>query len=58
MVIISVVIDENNDGLTLQPILTTSKKRFDSQIEHFCRESLGSNGGQYEAVFKRRLLIG
>ena len=44
------------------PTFATNKdrfiKRFDSEFEEFCREFFGSNGVQYDAVFKRSLLIG
>ena len=58
MVRISEVIDENNYWLTFATYIDYLKKRFDIKFEHFCREIFSSNGGHYDAVFKRSLLIG
>ena len=58
MVKMSEVIDENNHGLTFEIKNDKLIKRFDSKFEDFCREFFGGNGVQYDAVFKRSLLIG
>ena len=58
MVTISRVSDGNNYGLTFTTDFDKLIKRFDSKFEDFCREIFSSNGGQYDAVFKRSLLIG
>ena len=57
MVTISRVVDGNNYGLTFTTDFDKLIKRFDSKFEDFCRE-IFSGGGQYDAVFKRSLLIG
>ena len=58
MVKMSEVFDENNYGLTFATNNDKLIKRFDSKFEDFCREIFSGNGVQYNAVFKRSLLIG
>ena len=58
MVNMSAVFDEKHYWLTFATYIDKLIKRLNSEFEHFCRENFSGNGGHYDAVFKRSLLIG
>ena len=58
MVNISAVILENYYELTYAADFDKLLKRFDTEFKEFCGENFSGNGIQYDAVFKRSLLIG